>query len=154
MAFVSTYLNYMGETEAAFIFYAAVFKVEQSPRLMRYSEMPSFPGAPELPEAEKNMIMHAELKIIGGHTLMATDMLESMGHHTRIGNNTTISLNLDSNEEADRFYALLAEGSAEFAPMTQMPFGYWGVALDKFGIRWMFNVDPTHPGHNSGLSAQ
>lgn len=142
MAFVSTYLNYMGKAEEAFNFYASVFQIEESPRFMRFSDMPSFPGAPELPDGEKNMIMHAELKIIGGHSIMATDMLESMGHHTIIGNNTTISLNLDSNEEADRIYGLLAEGSTEFAPMTQMPFGYWGTALDKYGIRWMFNVDP------------
>jgi len=26
--------------------------------------------------------------------------------------------------------------------MMDMPYGYWGVALDKFGIRWMFNVAP------------
>ena len=142
MAFVSTYLNFMGQTEEAFNFYATLFNNEKSPRLMRFSDMPSFPGAPELPESEKNMIMHAELKILAGHTLMGTDMLESMGHQTKIGNNTTISLNLDSNEEADRLYAALSEGSTECAPMTQMPFGYWGVALDRFGIRWMFNVDP------------
>ena len=28
--------------------------------------------------------MHAELPIIGGHVLMATDMLRSMGQETRI----------------------------------------------------------------------
>lgn len=140
MAFVSTYLNFMGQTEEAFNFYASVFQTELSPRLLRFSDVPSFPGAPELPESEKNMIMHAELNIIGGHALMATDMLESMGHQTRIGNNTTISLNLDSKEEADRIYGLLAQRSTEFAPMTQMPFGYWGTALDRYGIRWMFNV--------------
>jgi PhnB protein len=50
-------------------------------------------------------------------------------------------LNLDSNAEADRIYAALAEGSTEFSPMAQMPWGYWGTALDKYGIRWMFNVD-------------
>jgi PhnB protein len=132
----------MGQTEEAFNYYASIFKVEASPRLMRFSDMPGYPGAPELSDAEKKMIMHAELKIIDGHTLMATDMLESMGHKTVIGNNTTISLNLDSHEEADRLFAALADGSTEFAPMTQMPFGYWGVALDKYGIRWMFNVDP------------
>ncbi len=109
---------------------------------MRFSDLPTASGVPELPEAEKNLIMHAELKIIGDHALMATDMLESMGHQTRVGNNTTNSSNLDSNEEADRIYALLSEGSTEFAAMAQMPFGYWGVALDKNGIRWMFNVAP------------
>ncbi|HUY45995.1 MAG TPA: hypothetical protein VMV92_09755 [Streptosporangiaceae bacterium] len=35
-------------------------------------------------------MMHAELPIIGGHVLMATDMLRSIGQATRIGNNTTL----------------------------------------------------------------
>jgi len=142
MAYVSTYLNFMGQSEEAFNFYANAFGVETSPRIMRFSDMPAMPGAPELPEHEKNLVMHAELKIIGNHTLMATDMLESMGHKTLIGNNTTISLNLDSHEEADRLFAILSEGSTQKSEMMQMPFGYWGTALDKYGIRWMFNVAP------------
>ena len=141
MASVSTYLNYMGKTEEAFNFYATNFQVEKSPRFWRFSDTPPMPGRPELSEAEKSMMMHAELKIIGEHTLMATDMLESMGHHVKIGNNTTISLNLDSDAEADRIYAALAEGSTEFSAMAHMPWGYWGTALDKYGIRWMFNVE-------------
>jgi len=142
VAYVSTYLNYMGQTEEAFNYYAAAFGVEATPRIMRFSDMPAAPGMPELPEHERNLVMHAELKIIGGHTLMATDMLASMGHQTRIGNNTTISLNLDSREEADRLFAILSDGATESAGMMDMPYGYWGVALDKFGIRWMFNVAP------------
>lgn len=141
MASVSTYLNFMGKTEEAFNFYASIFQVEKSPRFWRFSDTPSMPGGPELSDADQKKMMHAELKIIGGHTLMATDMLESMGHQVKIGNNTTISLNLDSNTDADRIYAALAEGSTEFSPMSQMPWGYWGTALDKYGIRWMFNVD-------------
>lgn len=27
--------------------------------------------------------------------------------------------------------------------MMDMPYGYWGVALDRYGIRWMFNVAPS-----------
>ena len=142
MSSVSTYLNYMGKSEEAFNFYASIFKVEETHRFWRFSDTPAMPGGPELTEAEKKMMMHAELKIIGGHTLMATDMIESMGHQVKIGNNTTISLNLDSNAEADRLYAALAVGSTEFSPMAEMPWGYWGTALDKYGIRWMFNVDP------------
>ena len=142
MASVSTYLGYMGKSEEAFNFYASIFKVEKTPRFWRFSDTPPMPGGPELTEAEQKMMMHAELNIIGGHTLMATDMIASMGHQVKIGNNTTINLNLDSNAEADRLYAALAEGSTEFSPMAQMPWGYWGTALDKYGIRWMFNVDP------------
>ena len=55
-------------------------------------------------------MMHAELPIIAGHVLMATDMLASMGQQTRIGNNTTLCLDVDSREEADRLYDSLSEG--------------------------------------------
>ena len=45
--------------------------------LTRFSDMPAGPG--ELPAEERDLVMHAELAIIGGHVLMATDMLRSMG---------------------------------------------------------------------------
>jgi len=70
---------------------------------------------------------------------MGTDMLESMGHKLVVGNNTTINLEPDSKEEADRLYNLLSQGSTDCTPMTQQFWGYWGCCLDKFGIRWMFN---------------
>jgi len=139
MGYVATYLNFQGRSEEAFNFYATVFGT-QVRGLMRFRDAE---GLPPMSEEDGNKVLHAEIDILGGHTLMATDMLESMGQQVRIGNNTTISLNLDTNEEADRFWTALSEGGSETAPMTQMFFGYWGVTLDKFGIRWMFNVAPT-----------
>ena len=142
MAFVSTYLNFMGQTEEAFNFYADAFGTQDSLKIMRFSDMPATPGAPEIPENELNMVLHAELTIIDDHILMATDMLESMGHKTQIGNNTTISLNVDSRDEADRLFGILSQSSEQKAGMMEMPYGYWGTALDKYGIRWMFNFAP------------
>jgi PhnB protein len=66
-------------------------------------------------------------------------MLESMGHELRIGNNVTINLEPDTREETERLYARLSEGSTESAPLVDQAWGYWGVCLDRFGIRWMFN---------------
>ena len=90
-------------------------------------------------------MMQAELPIIGGYVLMATDMLRSMDQQTRIGNNTTLCLDVDSREEADRRYGALSEGGSEGSLMADMPWGaHWGVILDRYGIRWM--VDHTrHP---------
>ena len=68
-------------------------------------DMPPGPGGPELTEAELGMIMHIELPILAGHVLMGTDMLESMGQLARVGNTTTINLEVDSRAEADRLYA-------------------------------------------------
>lgn len=138
MARVCTYLNFQGQTEEAFAAYSKVFGTEVS-YMARYSEAPPG-GSGELPAAERDLVMHAEMPILADHMLMATDMLDSIGHHTRVGNNTTICLEVDSREEADRIYSGLAEGGSEGSPMMDMPWGaYWGVILDRFGIRWMVN---------------
>ena len=84
-------------------------------------------------------MLHAELPILTGHVLMATDALESMGHSVRVGNNTTISLETDTREEADRLFLALSDGASEASGMQEMFFGYWGTCLDRFGIRWMIN---------------
>jgi PhnB protein len=141
MARVNTYLNFQGQTEEAFTFYAETFGTEVT-MVSRYSDMPEM-GPGELPPEERNMVMHAELPITAGHVLMATDMLRSMGQETRIGNNTTLCVDVDSTEEADRLYAALSKGGSEGSPMADMPWGaYWGVTLDRYGIRWMINHSP------------
>lgn len=142
MARVNTYLNFQGQTEEAFAFYAAAFGTEIT-MLSRYSDVPEMvPG--DLPADEQNLVMHAQLPIVAGHLLMATDMLESMGQQTRIGNNTTLCVDVDDRAEADRLYRALSEGGSEGSPMADMPWGaYWGVILDRYGIRWMISYTPT-----------
>ena len=49
----------------------------------RYSDFHAA-GPGELPAKKRNLVMHAELPIIAGHVLMATDMLRSMGQETRV----------------------------------------------------------------------
>jgi PhnB protein len=137
MSFVGTYLNFQLQTEEAFNFYKEVFNPSAKMFMQRFSDTPM---AANLPEHERNGVMHAALEIMDGHKIFGTDMLESMNHKVEIGNNTTISLNFDSREEADRIYAKLSVGSKEGVAPHQEPWGYWGVCLDKFGIRWMFNV--------------
>lgn len=141
LARVNTYLNFQGQAEEAFTFYATVFGTELT-ALSRYSEMPGM-GPAELPAEEASLVLHAELPILADHVLMATDMLRSLGHETRVGNNTTLCLDVDSKEEADRLYGLLSEGGTENSPMADMAWGaYWGVVLDRYGIRWMVNHTP------------
>ena len=141
MAAVNTYLNFQGQTEEALTYYAKTFGTEIT-MLSRYSDMPAM-GPAELAADERDLVMHAQLPIIGGHLLMATDMLRSMGQETRVGNNTTLCLEVDSREEADRLYAALSDGGSEGSPMADMPWGaYWGVVLDRFGIRWMVSHTP------------
>ena len=143
MARVSTYLNFEGNAEEAFEFYASVFGTELVAPIQRMGDVASDPNRPAMPEGEKRLVMHAELPILAGHVIMATDIVESMGHQLRVGNNTTINLEPDSLAETQRLYDALSVGSSEGMPLTEMFWGAtWGTCLDRFGIRWMFNFAP------------
>lgn len=143
MARVSTYLNFQGNAEEAFEFYRSVFGTDYIGPIQRMGDVPFDEDGPTISEAEKRMVMHVELPILAGHVIMATDMLESMGHELRVGNNTTINLEPDTLAETQRLYDALSEGSSEGMPLTQMFWGAtWGTCLDRFGIRWMFNFSP------------
>ena len=138
MARVNTYLNFQGNTEEAFNFYKDVFGTEFI-SVTRMKDMPRPAGAPALLEADAEKIMNIQLPITNGHVLMATDALESLGHKVNAGNNVTISLDLDSAEEAQRIYSKLMINSPENSgPLAPMPWGaMWGSCQDQFGIRWM-----------------
>lgn len=133
MARVTTYLNFKGDAEQAFDFYREVFGTDYQGPIIRMGDMP---GGSPVPEADKNLVMHAELPILAGHVLMASDMNESQ---LRVGNNTTINLEPDTLEETHRLYGALSEGGTDCAAPAQMPWGTWGTCLDRFGVRWMFN---------------
>jgi len=140
VARVSTYLNFMGTTEEAFDFYRTVFGTEYLGPIQRMKDVPAGPDGPTLSEAEQERVMHVELPILGEHVIMGTDMLESMNHELKIGNNTTINLEPDSREETQRLFDALSEGSSDCAPLMDMFWGAtWGTCLDRFGVRWMFN---------------
>lgn len=138
MSRVNTYLNFMGKTEEAFLFYKKVFGTEFI-SITRMKDMPRPEGAPALQESDENLIMNIQLPITNGHVLMATDMIASMGHKLAVGNNVTISLDLDSQEEAENIYNQLLSNSPENSgPLAPMPWGaLWGSCEDQYGIRWM-----------------
>ncbi len=138
MARVSTYLNFQGTTEQAFEFYRSVFGTEFLGPIMRMADVPGH--ADQLSETERQMVMHIELPILGGHVLMATDFIESMGHILQQGNNVSVNLEPDTIEEAQRLHAALSEGASDVMPLTQMAWGWFASFVDRFGIRWMFNV--------------
>jgi PhnB protein len=140
MAKTNIYLNFQGNTEEAFNFYKSVFRTEFAAPIMRMGDMPIQEGMPHLSEEEKRKVMHVSLPILGGTHIMGTDLLESMGQKLIVGNNTTISLETDSKEEADRIYNALSQGATQGVAPHDEFWGYWGVCLDRFGIRWMFNV--------------
>lgn len=146
MARVSTYLNFMGDAEEAFTFYGSVFGTDLQGPVARMGDLPAGTGGRPLSDDEKDMVMHIELPILGGHVLMATDMLASQGHALRLGNNMTINLELDDRAETERLFARLSDGGSDKFGLEEMPWGaYWGTCADRFGIRWMFNCTEVLP---------
>lgn len=140
MARVSTYLNFARSTEQAFQFYKSVFGTEFAGPVMRFGQIPASPDQPPLAEADKNLVMHIELPILGGHVLMGTDAPETMGFTVTMGNNSYINLEPDTRAETDRLFAALsAGGKVEMALQDMFWGGYFGSLTDKFGVKWMFN---------------
>ena len=136
MARVSTYLNFMGNTEEAFEFYRSVFGGE----FTTLDRMGAIPGMP-LTEEDQTKVMHVALPILGCHTLMGTDMLESLGHQLVVGNNVSIAIEPDSLEEGERLHMALSVGGADVQELSPAPWGgHYGSVVDQFGVRWMFNV--------------
>lgn len=140
MAKVSTYLNFPNFTEKVFEFYKSVFKTEYIGPIMRFGDIPSMPDQPPISKEISHLVMHVELPILGGHSLMGTDAPEAMGFSVLQGNNVHISLEPDSRPEADRLFKELSENGKVEMPLADMFWGaYFGSLTDQFGIKWMVN---------------
>jgi PhnB protein len=141
MAKTSTYLNFMGNTEEAFLFYAAAFQTEIVAPIMRYGDHPVCPDL-RLQGDEARLVMHIELPIVGGHVLMGTDLTESGGRTLTIGNNVSINLQPDTRAETERLFRELGHGGQVTMPLQDMFWGdYFGALVDRYGVRWMFNCE-------------
>ena len=140
MARVSTYLNFTRSTEEAFTFYKSVFGTEFVQPIARMGDVP-MPDSP-LPDADKHLVMHVSLPILGGHVLMGSDTPESLGFTVTTGNNVTINLEPDTRVDADRLAKALSAGGTVEQPLQEMFWGaYWGLVVDRFGVRWMINCE-------------
>ncbi|MFA5971327.1 MAG: VOC family protein [Lentimicrobiaceae bacterium] len=140
MAKVSTYLNFPNQTEEAFTFYKSVFGGEFIGGIARFSDIPPSDGMPPLAEADKNLVMHIVLPILGGHQLMGTDAPESMGFRVNFGNNVYLNLEPDTRAETKRLFDALSAGGNVEQELQEMFWGdYYGSCKDKFGVQWMFN---------------
>jgi PhnB protein len=142
MATVSTYLNFTRATEEAFLFYKSVFGGEFEGGIHRFRDVPPMPGQPPLPEADRDLVMHVSLPILGGHRLMGTDAPASMGFSVTTGNNVYISLHPDTRSETRRLFDALSAGGRVEQPLQEMFWGdYYGSLVDRFGVQWMFNCE-------------
>lgn len=141
MAKVSVYLNFAGQTEAAFNFYKSVFQVElEGEGFRRFGDMPPMEGQAPIADSLKNQILHCGIQIMDGFLLMGSDAPEEMGFKVNMGNNVYINLEPDTRTETDRLFAALSEDGVVEQALEEMFWGdYYGSCKDKFGVLWMFN---------------
>jgi PhnB protein len=139
------YLNFDGTTEEAFNFYKSIFGGELM-SLMRYGEMSEeeMAGCAALSDADKKKIMHVGLPVGENMVLMGTDSLDSMGPPLTMGNNFSISLSMDQQEESTRYFEGLSAGGQVIMPMGKV---FWaeqfGMLVDPYGVQWMINYNPS-----------
>lgn len=141
MAKVSTYLNFSNKTEEAFNFYKSVFGGDFTGNgISRFGDMPASPEMPPLSEEDKNLVMHVELPILGGHLLMGTDAPASMGFNVNFGDNVHISLEPDTRAETEKLFQALSAGGKITMELQDTFWGaYFGSCIDKYGVQWMVN---------------
>ena len=125
---LDVYINYAGTCENAFRFYEQHLG-GRIIMMMRHGEQP---GPSGVPEEMKNAILHARIEI-GGMTLSGADIPNAQPMRSAY-----LTLSVDSDDEAERLYALLTEGGEIFMKMEKTFFASrFAMFRDKFGTSWM-----------------
>ena len=124
------YLNYGGNCEQAFRFYEQELGGKIT-MMMRHGEQPN---AANVPADWKNAILHARIEF-GKTVLMGADIPPDRFQPMR---SAYLTLTLDSAEQAERLYALLADDGQIFMKMEETFFASrFAMLRDKFGTSWM-----------------
>ena len=127
---LDVYLNYGGNCEQAFRFYEQELGGKIT-MMMRHGEQPN---AANVPADWKNAILHARIEF-GKTVLMGADIPPDRFQPMR---SAYLTLTLDSAEQAERLYALLADGGQILMKMEETFFASrFAMLRDKFGTSWM-----------------
>ena len=129
------YVNYRGNCEDAFRFYEAQLGGKVT-GIARHTDQPN----PAIPDDWKQKVLHARIEI-GSAVLMGADI-----PHAEPMRSAYLTLTLDSESEAERVYAVLADGGEIFMKMEKMPFANrFAMLRDRFGTSWMLLHQPAPP---------
>jgi PhnB protein len=128
-------LNFGGNCEEAFRFY----EKHLGGKILMMMNQSQAPGAPE---SAGKAIIHARIKI-GDTILIANDVPPTVFQKIR---SVYLYLSLDSTEEAERVYKLLAEGGEIYAPLGETFFATrFGQLRDRFGVSWSIIHERSRP---------
>ena len=127
-----TYLNYGGNCEQAFRFYEQHLGGRIT-GIVRHADMPN----PELDAAWGPKVLHARIEI-GPSVLRGADVPAAEPMRSAY-----LTLTLDDENEAERVYAVLADGGQIFMKMEKTPFANrFAMLRDRFGTSWMLLHQP------------
>src|SRR5690606_30304254 len=114
MTTVNVYLTFNGNCREAFDFYKSVFGGEFA-YIGTFGDMPPQEGS-EMPDDEKERIMHVSLPVSKETILMGSDA-SSFSGNAIFGNNFSVSINTDNKEDATRLFNKLSEGGIITMPL-------------------------------------
>ena len=124
---LDVYLNYRGTCEQAFRFYERHLGGRIT-GIARHGEQPN----PNIPADWKDKVLHARIEI-GATVLMGADIPAAEPMRSAY-----LALTLDREADAERVYALLAEGGEIFMKMEKTFFANrFAMLRDRFGTSWM-----------------
>jgi len=124
-----------GRCEEAIEFYRRTPGAEVM--MMRFMDGPEPPQPGMCPPDSGNQIMHASLRI-GDTAMMASDG-RCQGKPTFAG--FSLSISAPTEAEADRVFAVLADGGQVQMPRAKTFFSpRFGMVADRFGVSWMVLV--------------
>lgn len=132
MKAIHNYLFFDGNAREAMTFYKDCLGGDL--QVMSYADAPG-----NHPPEAKDRVMHACLSN-GSHILMASDM--PPGATFKQGENFSISLSCDSQQEVDKLFGALGKNGKVTMALHDAFWGaYFGMLTDRFGVSWMFNFE-------------
>jgi PhnB protein len=132
------YVNYCGDCEQAFRYYEQHLGGRIT-GMVRHGEQPN----PTLPAEWRDKVLHARIEV-GSTVLMGADIAQAEPMRSAY---LALSLeHAEDAEDAERTYALLAEGGEVFMKMAETPFANrFAMLRDRFGTSWMLLHQPGSP---------
>lgn len=130
---LAIYVNYPGNCEEAFQFYRDHLGATSDGIIRRHGDMPN----PNVPADWAGKVLHARLEL-GSMILMGADIPNAAPMRS-----SYLTLFVDSEQEAERIYSVLAGNGEVFMKLEKTTFANrFAMLRDRFGTSWMLLHQP------------
>ncbi len=134
---LSIYLNFNGNTAEVVEFYAKALNLE-TPKILRFSDLPSDEDDPFSSNEINNLVLHSKLKI-GDGAIMFSDIMPGM--NLVEGNNISITVNFSKEHEIINAYNnLIVDAISVDTPLGETVWAeQYAYLVDKYNIPWILS---------------